>query len=571
MSRWHGKALLAGLLVAWMLLGAGGASGVSADSSTAPAPPAQGIDGLVPPPPNIQQGNQPTLAERYPTTAYTPFTVSIGGSLKDALTNPVQSSANVMFTVWAGTEMEVLLIVAVLTSRLLEWTFSVDVVGAAGGPVAQVVQTLADQVYRPLLETALVLGGLWLVWHLLIRRRTMYSFQGVAWALVAMVAAGVYFAAPVAVMSAANSFSAAASREMLSAIGTGDPKMAGRSGDPSFSQGDGSDAELRIFVDRYWRTYVFKPWSVAAFGDVNTGQRYGEELLAKWAGQPSNFDADFKNAPQSAQDWYGGSRGGDRFAIVAVALVVAVMASILFLLIAGAVVVAQFGLLILLMVAPLFLLVGVHPGTGRRLLVRWAELAASALLIRVLCAALLALVLVLSGLIAQIPNWGVAAALEVALVITAFIYRKPFLRVFGQVATPRLDFLSNPRAASSFQSGTNWVVGKLGRQPVTAAAATGARAHTGAATAAGGAKGGAGPSATAGAAAGTAAASAASGGTAAMVAAAAEAGKIGRKISGKTASAVNGAQHMASAFGLHGGPPARPDGKAPTAMPERET
>jgi len=565
--RWGGRVLLGVLLAALLLLGSSGV--MAADSASPPTPAAQGIDGLVPPPPNIQQGNQPTLAERYPTTAYTPFTVSVGGSLRDALTNPVQSSANVMFTVWAGTEMEVLLIVAVLTSRLLEWTFSVDVVGTAGGPLTQVVQTLADQVYRPLLETALVLGGLWLVWHLLIRRRTMYSFQGVAWALVAMIAAGVYFAAPVGIMSAANNFSAAASREMLSAIGTGDPKMAGRSSDPSFSQGDGSDAELRIFVDRYWRTYVFKPWSVAAFGDVNTGQRYGEELLAKWAGQPNNFDADFKNAPQSAQDWYGGSRGGDRFAIVAVALVVAVMASILFLLIAGAVVVAQFGLLILLMVAPLFLLVGVHPGTGRRLLVRWAELAAAALLIRVLSAALLALVLVLSGLIAQIPNWGVAAALEVALVITAFIYRKPFLRVFGQVATPRLDFLSDQRAATTVASGTSWVMGKLARQPITAAAATSARAQTAAATAARSAK-----AATTG---GTA--TAATAGTAAMAAAAAEAGKVGRKTA---LAAVSGAQRLADGFAVSGDSPAsqRPAnghrrvasqvGGPPPAPPERE-
>ena len=568
MRRWGGRVLLGVLLAALLLLGSSGV--MAADSASPPTPAAQGIDGLVPPPPNIQQGNQPTLAERYPTTAYTPFTVSVGGSLRDALTNPVQSSANVMFTVWAGTEMEVLLIVAVLTSRLLEWTFSVDVIGAAGGPLTQVVQTLADQVYRPLLETALVLGGLWLVWHLLIRRRTMYSFQGVAWALVAMIAAGVYFAAPVGIMSAANNFSAAASREMLSAIGTGDPKMAGRSSDPSFSQGDGSDAELRIFVDRYWRTYVFKPWSVAAFGDVNTGQRYGEELLAKWAGQPNNFDADFKNAPQSAQDWYGGSRGGDRFAIVAVALVVAVMASILFLLIAGAVVVAQFGLLILLMVAPLFLLVGVHPGTGRRLLVRWAELAAAALLIRVLSAALLALVLVLSGLIAQIPNWGVAAALEVALVITAFIYRKPFLRVFGQVATPRLDFLSDQRAATTVASGTSWVMGKLARQPITAAAATSARAQTAAATAATGSKA---------AMTGGTATAAATAGTAAMAAAAAEAGKLGRR---KALAAVGGAQRLADGFGVSGDSPAsqRPAnghrpvasqvGSPPPAPPERE-
>src|SRR5262249_7604536 len=281
------------------------------------------------------------------------------------------------------------------------------------------------------------------------------------------------------------------------------------------------------------------------FGDVNTGQRYGEELLAKWAGQPSNFDADFKNAPQSAQDWYGGSRGGDRFAIVAVALVVAVMASILFLLIAGAVGVAPVRLLILLMVAPLFLLVGVHPGTGRRLLVRWAELAAAALLIRVLCAALLALVMVLSGLIAEIPNWGVAAALEVALVVTAFIYRKPFLRGFGQVATPRLDFLTDRRTGTTVVRRPHRGGGKLGRQPITAAAASNARASTAAATAANGTR-----SATAG---GTAAASAATAGTAAMAAAAAEAGKIGRKTA---SAAVSGAQKLADGFGVSGGSPA---------------
>src|SRR5262249_62208747 len=78
--------------------------------------------------------------------------------------------------------------------------------------------------------------------------------------------------------------------------------------------------------------------------------------------------------------------------------------------------------------------------------------------------------------------------LEVALVLTAFIYRKPFLRVFGRVATPRLDFLSDQRAATTVASGTSWVMGKLARQPITAAAATSARAQTAAATAATGSK-----------------------------------------------------------------------------------
>ena len=441
----RGRLLLAAMLAGWLLVGT---VGVSADSTPANAAPAQGIDGLVPAPQGMQQGNEPTLAEKYPTTAYTPFNISIGGSIVGALRNPVEESANVLLTVWASTEMQMLLVVSTLTSRLLQWTFTVDIVSGAGGPLTQVVQTMADQIYKPLLELALILTGLWLVWNLLVRRRTTQGLSGVAWVVAAMVVAGIYFAAPVPVMSTANGATAALSRAILATIATGDPQMASRASNPVYAQGDASDAELRAFVDRYWRTFVFKPWAVAALGSVDAGQKYGDELLAKWAGQPSNFDQDFQKAPQSAQDWFNGNRGGDRFAIVTLALVVAVLASVLLLLVAGAIVVAQFALLVLLMVAPLFLLLGVHPGVGRRMLTRWVELAASALLTRVLCAALLAVLLVISGLIAQLANWGVAAALEIALLVTAFIYRKPFMRVFAQVVRPRIEVISNPRAGS---------------------------------------------------------------------------------------------------------------------------
>jgi len=443
--------VVAGLLASLVLVVASGMRG--ADAAGQMATPAQntagnsqGVDSLVPAPPGVQQGNQPTLAERYPAWAYTPFNVDARAALLSGLANPAQGPANVLFNVWAGVVMMTVAIVGILTSRLIEWTFSIDVVSGAGSPMARVVQTLADQVYTPLLATALILVGAWLVWTLLLRRRMLHGLQGVAWAVLAVLAASVYFAAPVQVMSGLDSATAQLSRTMLSAIGGADPVMATRAGDPSLSQGDPSSAELRAVVDRYWRTFVFVPWSVAALGDSSTGQRYGEELLAKQSGLPSTFDADFQQAPQSAQDWYDGSRGGDRMAIVSMALLVILAASILFLFIAGIVVVAQLGLLLLLMVAPLFLLVGVLPGTGRRLLIRWAELVAGTLMVRILASAFLAVVLVLSGLVNQasgaggVGGWGLAAAMQMALLATAFIYRKPFLRIFGQVASPRLAF-----------------------------------------------------------------------------------------------------------------------------------
>jgi TrbL/VirB6 plasmid conjugal transfer protein len=387
----------------------------------------------------------------------------------------------------------------VLTSRLLEWVFSIDIVSGAGGPLGEVVRQLSQQVYAPLLSTALVLVGIWLLWQLLLRRRPLAGLQGVAWVIGALVAAGVYFAAPVQVMSGVDGFTADLSRAVLAAVGSGDPAMASRGSNPSFAQGDAADAELRMFVDRYWRTFVFTPWSVAELGDVGAGQRYGEELLAKQDQRSSDFDSDFgSTAADNTKQWYGGQHGAERLAIVSGALVIALAASVLFLLVGGAVLMSQFALLALLMLAPLFLLAGIHPGVGRRLLTRWAEMVAAALLIRIFSAAFLAVMLVLSGLAAAVSwggqaGWALQAALQLALVICAFVFRKPFLRIFGQLAAPRLiaSHVGHPLPAQKLHDLLEWRTRALVRSRPAGTAATGG-------VAAGGGPGGGTAAATAG-------------------------------------------------------------------------
>ncbi|HSR22059.1 MAG TPA: type IV secretion system protein, partial [Candidatus Eisenbacteria bacterium] len=319
------------------------------------------------------------------------------------------------------------------------------------------------------LTLAILLLAIWLVWQLLARGRTMQGLAGAGWALVAIVLAGLYFGAPLQVLSGVNAFTMIVSRAVLASIGTGDPAMGSRAGDPSFSQGDASDAEIRMFADRYWRTFVFTPWSVAALGDPQTGQRYGEELLAKQAGQPSNFEADFQGASPQARIWYSGRFGGSRFWIALVALIVVLLNSVLYLVIAGAVVVTQLALVILLMLAPLFLLVGVQPGTGRRMLVRWAELAVGTLLVRVLSAAFVAVLLVLSGIVDEVgsASWLVSSGLQLALVVAAFVYRRPFLRIFGQVAVPRVvsSHAGHRRTAQTAHRGMDWLARRVAGRP----------------------------------------------------------------------------------------------------------
>ncbi len=165
------------------------------------------------------------------------------------------------------------------------------------------------------------------------------------------------------------------------------------------------------------------------------------------------------------------------------ALVIALMASVLFLLVGGAVLMSQFALLALLMLAPLFLLAGIHPGVGRRLLTRWAEMVAAALLIRIFSAAFLAVMLVLSGLAAAVSwggqaGWALQAALQLALVFCAFAFRKPFLRIFGQLAAPRLiaSHVGHPLPAQKMHELLEWRTRALRRSRPAAPAATGAPA-----------------------------------------------------------------------------------------------
>jgi hypothetical protein len=465
------------------------AAGTAWAASPAPAgPAATGLDGLMPAPPSLQQGNAPTLAERYPVLAYANFNVDALSTVGNGFQDPTGTAANVLASWWAGQLMVLVVGVAMLTVRLIEWTFSFDLAGPAGGPLTAVVQGLHDQVYVPLLPAALALLAIWLVWHVLARRRTMHGLQGAGWAAAAVAVAGVYFAAPAQVLGSVDGFTGDLSRALLASIGTADPGLANRSANPSFSQGDPADAELRLFADRYWRTFVYEPWGVASLGDPASGQRYGEELLAKQSNLPSNFDADFAGAPAQAQTWYSGRYGGYRLILVVLALVAVVLASVLCLVVAGTVVVSQLALLLLMMVAPLVLLAGIHPGAGRRMLTRLAEMAAGALLVRVLSAAFLAVLLVLSGLLDQAGSpfqggdavvaggsWVVAAGLQVALLAAAFVYRKPFLRVFGQVASPRLalQHASEPGPARAVHSGMDWAarqVQQRGRRQVAQAA-----------------------------------------------------------------------------------------------------
>jgi hypothetical protein len=541
-----------------------------------------GIDGLVPIPP-IRNGNQPFLYERYAPLDYTPLHVdpvaiaqSVAGVVVGQL-DPSQVAMNVSLNEAASLDTGLLVLVGTLTTRLLAWSLRVDLLAGADGPLNAVVSGLARDLYQPLIPLLLTLVAGWLVWTWLLRRRTMRGVTGIGWVFLAMALSAIYFAQPAGILDQASAFTSAVSRMILGSVGGADIQL--HRGDPTVAQGPTDDAELRLFSDRYWSIYVYQPWTVAEFGRLDpkgaSGQSLGIELLDKHAGHSNSFDQDLEQQPQEVRDWYNGWRGGDRLVVVAAALLVALAAAFVFLAAAVVRLASTVIFLALLMTLPLFLLLALHPTIGRKLLVRWIELAVGALWRQVLYSLVLAVMVVTVGIITAASaagGWGVVTLCQLAAMAGFLIFRKPLLAIFGQLGGGRhfskVQDVGSSRLTEKAHQGLGAARQRVSipafarRGGAASTASTGAQKAATAAKAAGGKAATASASSGAAGAAGTAAAGAVTGGLVLVAAAALKGGQMA--VRGGEA-AKRRLQSTADPFLLNGKAGAPP----PRRMPEK--
>jgi hypothetical protein len=403
--------LLVAMLAGIALTGAGVVSADNGSGAQA-SPDAQGMDALMPAPKGLQGENQPTMSEKYPVTAYTPFQVDN--------TVPLTNPGSAFWSYMATGVASALLVVAMMVLRLTEWIFTIDIIGAAAPVTDNVVGHLVLQVYRPALAGVYILLGIWFTWRHLWKAQWNALLERLAWVGAVSVLAAIYFAQPGTALTVANGYSASVSRLVFGAIATVNPNVGPGSSDPRFNKGDATNAELRAAADDYWQTYVFLPWSIAALGGEDTAKACGELLLAKNAGMGAGpFDDCLSHAPQKDKDWYQGQRGWDRFSTSAGALFVASLSGGLMLLISSSIVLSQVSLVFIAMGAPLILLAGAFPGRGRRFMVSWLDKAGSALLKRIAASFLLGLVLLASTIVGKTFPWAVAAFLQIVIIVAA--------------------------------------------------------------------------------------------------------------------------------------------------------
>jgi hypothetical protein len=424
-----------------------------------PEPANAGIDAMVAPP---STGKQPaTLYDQYGVAGdywaatnlqCSDMTSLIGNNVAGMVFDAAKSIDRVTITVYQSAASE----------GILSWLQRVT---------DKLITSLGNAIYFPYLAVVIILAAIWLAWQGLIRKRATRTIEGTVWMVVACAAAIFLIGKPADVTGIGRGVSDGISQALNVAFAKlpspgptscvpvlkGDPQV--RPATYSYTSG-GTVVDQN--ADELWTVLVCKPWLVGEFGTsvysagggkptaVNT---YGRALL--WA---QAIAVDEKATPgiiQAKQDAFAGIASSiqandpaiyplfqgkqwtTRLEVAFAALFAAVVAGVLVLLISVTLILLKLSFLLLLIVGPFFLLIGVHPGFGRVVALRWVELLIGVLLKQAAIALVLSVLLYCYALImgtsdAVLP-WALKILMIALVTVAAFIYRKPFQHLFSAV------------------------------------------------------------------------------------------------------------------------------------------
>ncbi|WP_268246387.1 type IV secretion system protein [Streptosporangium pseudovulgare] len=392
--------------------------------------------------------------------------------------------------------------------------------------VDDIVTNLANAMYWPYLRPVVILGAIWLAWYGLIRKRATTTAEGVIWMVLAVTVAVWFFSRP-GDFTSLGKVVTDKTGEVVNSAFSGLPGAGGAScmptkDDPAPQARAGGYGQPGVpgveqNADALWSVLVCKPWLMGEFGTAEATapvvQKLAPKLLDIQAIDATEMRAAQVPASNSHQLRYEeeiakplentpifflfqGKDWTSRLGIAIGALLAAMVAGVLIFLVAVSLLVLKVGFLLLLILGPIFLLLGVHPGSGRIIAMRWVEMLVGTLLRQAVLALVLGvLVYGYALIISTAMPWGMQVMFMALLTIAVFFYRRPFQHLFasmdGHTLATRVlgDAATAPtlqRAAGALPPVAAARVGRWGMRKAepalqAAALATGASAATAAA------------------------------------------------------------------------------------------
>jgi hypothetical protein len=418
----------------------------------APEQYGSGIDGMIKPPdyPSEQLKKTPpdklSPYDRFGTRGQSWHAVDMGCSDMPAMIG--NNVANTVFVFAQAIDRTTITIYqAAASESLLGWLKK-----TVDGVIHGMGSTFGAKYWSPVV----ILGALWLAWWGLIRRRASRVAEGAIWMVLAMVALVWLIGRPSDFTTLGTKVSNGATAAFNAALPQSNvDASACIPGSPKVQQTAQNDSVTRN-ANGLWVTLVCKPWLMGEFGTDDAKSKIVQQNAAKllssqavdlsetYGGKKPDLDKkadEYRDVTKDVKANYPGTyslfQGKDwtsRLAVGFGGLLAALVAGLLILIISVMLIVLKISFLLLLVAGPIFLGIGIHPGIGRVIAVRWFELLLSTLLKQAALIGVLALLLWCYGLVmAESLPWGLQILLISLVTIAAFIYRKPFQHLFAAV------------------------------------------------------------------------------------------------------------------------------------------
>lgn len=373
--------------------------------------------------PDASQGQDPTLYEKYPDSAYM-FDYEDLGTL-----HVVQNGVDVAFDgvtdlTFAGTRA--------VTNGAIAMTWQATDLTAfntLGDRVEKGVGGVASFFSGWLLPSMIVLGAGTAIFRFrshtgqVINDLAIMAGAGVAVFLVSA-QAGPILDAVVGV----HDVGAQASTKIIESTST---DLATPFQGPTATYGDDEvDNSMRRMADSVWRTYVVTPWCYAEFGSLSACQRWGEEVLSRNTSVlapdsrlgyiTTQIQGKIGDSKSEAYQTLTGHRGAYRLGIAVISLICALAFAGLTFVIALTSLVSMMVVFLMIIFAGLFVCFAATPGRPRRWAVGWLGAVFGVYLLSI--AALLALAGALAIMSATIAltsslGWGATVIFTIGAIV----------------------------------------------------------------------------------------------------------------------------------------------------------
>lgn len=343
---------------------------------------------------------------------------------------------------------------------------------------------LRDVLYFQFLHVVLIFSALYLGWVGLAKRASLQAGQSAVWMIMAVLVGSLLLYNPKFLPDFANDIVTGVEEAILTGTTGVALGISPTDSSQNYCQveraGGASDRDMiiRQMECSLWSTFVYMPWVAGQYGtstsevqtiandqgnrfDVSLGGRTFSGNIALYQLDAQSMDYTSENTREARQAkverWFGvadylaeekptefdswaGAGSTGRIGVATLSLVASGFGLASVIVLSMLMLVYNLAMAMLIFVSVLFLLIGAHPGMGRGIALRWAEMVVGTILKRIMAAALLGILMAFYAIIMNnaLPGgsglgYGIALLAIIAISIATLGYRKSLTEAFSTV------------------------------------------------------------------------------------------------------------------------------------------